>query len=486
MKMKRLTLTLLLLVAIAINALSSDIITVDGIKYLVNTENNTATVVKNKYSGNIVIPPTVTYEGKEFPITTIGKEAFASSDVSSISFGKNVTTLEDGCFQHSKLEKLTYLAQFSNVGKECFKECYSLYNLTIEEGVKSIPDYCFSRCVKLKFDKLPQSLTRIGFCAFEECNLKNVVLPNSITKLDNGCFMRNESLENINIPSSINVIPSGFVRDCTSLESIEIPSSVDSIMGVAFSGTPIKEISIPASVKVVGNQVFCDCNNLLRIYCYAQVPPRIGGNWTMFPIFDQFDNKGICTLYVPKESINAYKNDEQWGVIENIKSIESGNITEITQCSTPTISYNDGKLSFECNTTGAEYHYSIVDADVATDKYNSNGKVQLNGELDISVYATADGCKASDRANATIYWLDGEETTDNINLAKNKRGVMVSTNNGITISGLSDGEVITIYSVDGKNLGSTKAIQGTAHFNTPIQSLVILKINGKEIKISTL
>lgn len=142
-------------------------------------------------------------------------------------------------------------------------------------------------------------------------------------------------------------------------------------------------------------------------------------------------------------------------------------------------------MNIESLLSGAEYHYTINEADVATDKYNTDGKVQLNGKLDISVYATADGYKASDKATATLYWLNAEggDDTNNINLVKT-RGVMVTTDNDITISGLNDGEVVTFYSVNGVNLGSAKAVQGVLHFAKPNESIVIAKIKGNDLKIA--
>lgn len=81
-------------------------------------------------------------------------------------------------------------------------------------------------------------------------------------------------------------------------------------------------------------------------------------------------------------------------------------------------------MNIESLLSGAEYHYTINEADVATDKYNTDGKVLLNGKLDISVYATADGYKASDKATATLYWLnaEGDDDTNNINLVKTRGG----------------------------------------------------------------
>lgn len=226
--------------------------------------------------------------------------------------------------------------------------------------------------------------------------------------------------------------------------------------------------------------MFSRCRDLKNITCKAVIPPDCNINTDkMWEEFSQLD----CVLYVPQSSMEAYKNSRAWSGFGIYKAIEGEN-EPIIACSTPVISYENGKLNFESSTSGAEYHYTIKDGDVVTDKYNTDGNVQLAGKLDISVYATADGYMASEKTAATLYWLNAAEgETDNINLVKT-RGVMVSTDNGITISGLKDGEVVTFYSVSGVNLGSAKAVQGIAHIEKPQESIVIAKINGQEIKIA--
>ena len=111
--------------------------------------------------------------------------------------------------------------------------------------------------------------------------------------------------------------------------------------------------------------------------------------------------------------------------------------------------------------------------------------MDLSACYDIECYARADGYTKSETAKATLYWLnaEGEDDTDNINLVKT-RGVMVTTDNDITISGLNDGEVVTFYSVNGVNIGSAKAQQGVFHFAKPNESIVIAKIKGHDLKIA--
>jgi len=112
-------------------------------------------------------------------------------------------------------------------------------------------------------------------------------------------------------------------------------------------------------------------------------------------------------------------------------------------------------------------------------------EVFLYGCYNISVRAEGDNYEPSSYATTTLYWLnaDGGDDTNNINFVKT-RGVMVTTDNDITISGLNDGEVVTFYSVGGVNLGCAKAVQGVLHFAKPNESIVIAKIKGNDLKIA--
>ena len=77
---------------------------------------------------------------------------------------------------------------------------------------------------------------------------------------------------------------------------------------------------------------------------------------------------------------------------------------------------------------------------------NKNGDVSLSAAYKISVYATADGYKASDKAEATLYWINANlDNGTNINQVRT-RGVVASAHGGIvSLSGLDDGEVVKFF-----------------------------------------
>ena len=200
------------------------------------------------------------------------------------------------------------------------------------------------------------------------------------------------------------------------------------------------------------------------------------------------DNAAIptaCIIYVPSEFLPEYK--EVLGSAYDYGTWNpdgtGGDTNPVTPCATPSVSYESGKLKFACETAGAKYHYTITDTDMTSDALNENGEVSLSAAYQISVYATADGYTASEKAKATLYWLNANlDTGTNINQVRT-RGVVASAHDGIiSLSGLDDGEVVKFFAVDGKYLGSTVASNGTASYAAS-ESLVIAKVGKDSIKI---
>ena len=194
-----------------------------------------------------------------------------------------------------------------------------------------------------------------------------------------------------------------------------------------------------------------------------------------------------CIFYVPKAYYQDYKEalGSKYSYIYALKDEESGEQNPNKHCSVPAISYADCKLTFASSTPNAEYHYTITDTDMASDTYSKNGIVKLSAAYNILAYATADGYKASDKATATLYWVEAnlQNTPTNINQTAT-RGIIVTSNDGIvTLSGLNNDETVRFYTVDGKQLGAAKAINGTAS-QAVSESIVIAKMGNQTIKIA--
>ena len=327
----------------------------------------------------------------------------------------------------------------------------------VEYVVTSLVASCFYGCSGLTSITIPSSVTSLGKSCFEGCSgLTSITIPSSVTSLGESCFSYCGRLTSITIPSSVTSLGKDCFSYCSGLTSITIPSSVTSL----------------------GNSCFAYCRNLENVYFEGKY---CKSNYADLEI------PWSSIIMVPTEYLQEYKN--AFG--SNYKYIYAWNPDEtgednkpVTQCATPSISYESGKLMFACETAGAKYHYTITDTDIKTDALNENGEVSLSAAYKISVYATADGYTASDKAEATLYWINANlENGTNINQVRT-RGVVASAHDGIiSLSGLDDGEVVKFFAADGKYLGSTVAANGAASYAVS-ESLVIAKVGKDSIKIA--
>ena len=324
----------------------------------------------------------------------------------------------------------------------------------VEYSVTAFGDNCFSGCNVLTSITIPSSVTSLGLDCFSDCyGLTSITIPSSVTSLGSGCFSGCRGLTSITIPSSVTSLGISCFWECRGLTSITIPSSVTSLERYCFNG----------------------CSGLETFYFKGKVPEY--ASVAAIPT--------TCVIKVPTEYLQDYKNalGSNYKYIYAWNPDGSGDDTKpVTQCATPSVSYESGELKFASETTGAEYHYTITDADMASDAYSKEGKVSLSAAYNISVYATADGYTPSEKTEATLYWINANLETANINLAKT-RGIVASAHDGIvSISGLDNGEVVKFYAADGKLLGSSSAVGGVASCAVS-EKMVIAKIGMNTIKV---
>ena len=195
-----------------------------------------------------------------------------------------------------------------------------------------------------------------------------------------------------------------------------------------------------------------------------------------------------ATLYVPSGTIDIYKATEGWKKFVFIEEGDGSGDTppEPSKCEKPTISYQNGKLTFHSATEGVAYQYSITDSDIKT---GSAQEVQLGVTYNISVYATKAGYDNSETVTATLCWIDVDPKTEGItNSVVNVRAnpVLIQSNgNVLSISGAPDGSEISVYNLAGQKVGTAKSSTETTNVITSLQTgeIGIVKIGEKAIKV---
>ena len=226
---------LLLALLLPVTAVAYDF-EVDGIDYDINGNEATVTyqyydedddAYTNDYSGDVIIPATVAYNGATYTVTSINSGAFAgSSDLTSVTIPNTVTSIGVYMFRGCN-----NLAGLTVAGGNTTYDSRGNCNAIIETSSNTLLYGC-------KNTVIPNSVTTIGSNAFwGRTGLTSVEIPNSVTTIGTWAFAECPDLTSVTIPNSVTTIDAHAFRDCSSLASIEIPNSVTSIGAHAFYGT---------------------------------------------------------------------------------------------------------------------------------------------------------------------------------------------------------------------------------------------------------
>lgn len=141
-------------------------------------------------------------------------------------------------------------------------------------------------------------------------------LPTGSTVIERGSFLMCE-INTLTIPDGIETIQSDAFRECESLVSVYIPDSVTRIWIRAFYGcTSLQSVHIGKGIKEIDCRVFATCPNVTEFHIKSLVPPIVRGHYVL--PFHKLNNPYNCTLYVPKGSLDIYRDKDGWKEFVNI------------------------------------------------------------------------------------------------------------------------------------------------------------------------
>ena len=211
-----------------------------------------------------------------------------------------------------------------------FKGCSSLAEITLHASLTTIGTGAFQDCTSLKEIALPASLTGIFDNAFRNCSsltkvlnlentkvmsilsgvfrysaLKEIAFPASLTSIGSYAF-QDASFEEITFPASLTSIESSFygcgkLKRVINIENTQLTSIGDNAFRYCSS---LAEITLPASLTTIGTGAFQDCTSLQYIRIEATTPPTLSNTGAIPPT--------IGAIYVPDESVEAYKAATNW------------------------------------------------------------------------------------------------------------------------------------------------------------------------------
>ena len=273
---------------------------IDGINYDLDLEVKQATVVSKsgRYSGEVVIPESVEHEGAAYSVTSIGDWAFQYCDgLTSVTIPNSVTSIGDDAFFYcSGLTSvhISDIAAWCNIDfayddSNPLSYAHHLYlngeevkDLVIPNSVTSIGDWAFYKCSGLTSVTIPNSVTSIGQHAFDWCSgLTSVTIPNSVTSIGDYAFRDCDGLTSVHISDiaawcnidfdAYNSNPLDYAHHLylngEEVKDLVIPNSVTSIGDWAFYGcSGLTSVTIPNSVMSIGDYAFEDCSGLTSVH----------------------------------------------------------------------------------------------------------------------------------------------------------------------------------------------------------------------------
>ncbi|WP_131783372.1 leucine-rich repeat domain-containing protein [Legionella gresilensis] len=139
----------------------------------------------------------------------------------------------------------TFPDSVTSIGYAAFEECTDLKKLLIPAQITTIGDWAFWNCTNLKTVVLPENLTKIGQCTFHSCtSLEGLVIPKHVTVIAEGAFYRCFNFKTIILPESINEIGRSAFEECINLEALFISKNI----------------------TLIGREAFFKCNKLETIF----------------------------------------------------------------------------------------------------------------------------------------------------------------------------------------------------------------------------
>lgn len=256
---------------------------IDGISYTISSD-LTAEVISGSYSGEIVIPSSVTYEEQTYSVESIAKSAFANSGLTSVFIPASVSVIGNGAFEGCK--SLTSIqVEEGNPTYDSRDNCNAIVNTAsntliygcqttvIPATVTTIGSGAFSGQTGLTAITIPESLTSVASDAFKGCTGLTSVTINSLdliaaprTPKTSFKSIFGDQVENYEISVEASVIGNYAFYGCTAMKSFSIPDIVTEIGTSAFSMcSGLTSITLPAGLTTVSSHAFYKCSGLTSI-----------------------------------------------------------------------------------------------------------------------------------------------------------------------------------------------------------------------------
>lgn len=265
----------------------------------------------------------------------LGENAFLKCDsMVRARIPASITKWGSSAFYHlDMLSDIEFCEGLTSLGYQSFSWCKSLQHVTLPASLRRLEQSAFLG-TGLKQIALPENLEFIGTQAFAQSSLESITIPDKIEALGTQAFYKCKNLKSFKAGSGLKELGTRTFRECDSLTNVELNEGLIDIGQDAFiSCLQLTQITLPSTITALHKKCFYGCP-LTKINAKMVKPVALAAANNNFgtdagPIYSS------CALYVPEESLNAYKSAAVWKEFSNIltsrvSTIDAGQVPEIT------------------------------------------------------------------------------------------------------------------------------------------------------------
>lgn len=274
------------------------------------------------YSGNIIIPDSVFYDGNYYLVISIGYRAFYHClSLNSVTMPNTIDSINDFAFLYCSLDTINIPASVTYIGDGAFSACPYLMTINVDENNEnfvSLNGILFSRSLhtlisypagRVGHYSIPNIVNTISSLAFDGCTgLTSVTIPNSVYTILDGAFYQT-GLTTVTVPNSVNFMREGTFANCRYLSSVFLGNSLTCIDWFTFEGCEnLDSLTIGNSVDSIKAFAFSN-SNLKWMRLKTITPPKIERN--------SIQISRQIPVHIPCGTTSAYQSVYPWSQFTN-------------------------------------------------------------------------------------------------------------------------------------------------------------------------
>lgn len=458
---------------------------VDGIYYNVSSISSRTcgvTYGENQYTGDIVIPETVTYNGSEFTVTSIYGDFYE----------------EKGAFSNCKITSVILPNSITDIGRYAFRGCPYLITVKIPDNVNSIGDSAFSNCTSLTYIAIPGDVRTVGHSAFSNCtSLRELEIKDGNYELEFGTTTSSSSLYYATLAFSNCPIEKLYLGRNVDVDrvaynvDIDMFSNNDKLKELTI-GSPVTEItqSLLGGLTNLNKLIINDGDSPLTFTCNkngifeSPTSLYLGRNCKMNYndnyVYYTFFGGSVTDVTIGNSVTEIAPKLFKWG---NISSIEIPNSvttigyeafqwTSIKTVTIPPSVESIGSDAFDCETMAQVKSTGTIPPSIQDDTFTTD--CYINGTLFIPK-----GTLSAYKATRWNNFLNIQEMDfGGVDSVKDDAVSVTAKDCSIIVNG-TDNAVAEVYNLSGQLVYS-----GTdTVINVPSKGIYIVRVSGQTFKV---